>query len=244
MPGRRFPRGYYARKRLAGHTARSRLSRQRALLARRRMSVAGVRAIARTVVSRSKETHERTQSSSLGTITSSGSLTRLSQIGQGDGDDDRMGDVIKASYIEVDVVGEGSSSSGSDPTNPARIMLVRSKKRYDSSALSTSDMPNYYEFLTEEMREKFEVLADVKFMAKSQQLKVWNGSAVATTNLPIRFQKFIKRKLSHTIRWDDANTASNQNAVVGDLYLWITGRGASGDLEGVTYASRFLYKDS
>lgn len=244
----KFSQKRYGEKRDAASRALARSKRAAALTRERKMSVAVVKSIARGVVSRSKETKELAASSAIGQVNSSSEwLIRLSNIGQGDTDADRDGDKVVLKHLTFNVVGESSGDdSAATATNPVRIMIVKAKRRAVPTALTTADFPDYWTRITEQQREKYTVVKDLKFMARSSISHVFDGTSGSNRKADEeRFQRHFSIPLNHTIRWAEGDTASTNHALMGDVYAFMTCRnaGAAGGLQNVTYEKDLTFKE-
>lgn len=182
-------------------------------------SKAYVKSIAKQVVLDSAETHRLDYTFQAAAISTSASIWRLTSIGQGTTDADRIGDKIKLTSMLLNCTLKSNNVAGASMSQPVRMLVVRAKLRYNSSELEASDFPGWNQNFDEDMQDLYTVLYDKVYTPTLHRERLYNGADVIVyqDSRSINFQ--IHPRVSSTVRWDDAKVGANQPAVVGDIYL-------------------------
>lgn len=156
----------------------------------------------------------------------SGTLTELTNIGQGVGDNQRVGNklTLQKLYIQKNLRVEDNASI---PHSTIRVLLVQSR----GGALSTSDMPN---FASPVDLDKMVVFRDflVNLSSTGQNSTgTYFGSSVK--RIVIKLRKFAKKSL----QYNDSTTTPQNNPV----YLYMLSDNAQGQQVGF---ETIYYKDA
>jgi len=167
----------------------------------------------------SAETHRLDTSFQAAALSTSASIWRLTAIGQGTTDADRIGDKVQMKSMLLNCTLKSNNVAGATMTQPVRLLIVRGKLRYNSSELEASDFPAWNQNFDEDMTDLYTVLYDKVFTPSLHRERVYNGTdtILYQDSRSMNFQ--IHPRVSSTVRWDDAKTGANQPAIVGDIYL-------------------------
>lgn len=188
------------------------------------------------VVSKDKPTDVYdTTPTNAGSVNSTGTLTALAPIPQGDGSEQRPGNKVKLVGVRLQGFYKSNTNSAATTVHILRVVLFRWKPDNNVDAPSLAklfeDTGNNLSMLIDDRaaRSKFQVLADYTRTFNS----VNNGGGSRMALIKRRFMK-VNRNLYYN---DEATTGRGQ------VYLLEWGNSASGneDITGDSYA-RVLYK--
>lgn len=182
--------------------------------------------LVKSMINKKIETKHKTYVASdwtnIGAIT--GTLTDMTDISQGVGDQQRVGNSLNVSKIYVQKLLRVRDNS-SIPRSAVRILLVQSR----GAPLTTSDMPNYSSPVD---LDKMYVLVDRMINLSSNSQNASNGTYFGSN--PYRLKINLTKGFKRALHYNDTATTATQN----NIYLYMlddTGYGQQTGFETIYY---------